>query len=115
MVADAQALLNSGSLSSGGALPALPASTSFVVTDRQGQTVACALSMNNLFGTGRIAGSTGIVLGASPAQRPLPLLAAGIVHQARISARLLRPRGRMWRLIQRPLPCRQRLQACVRR
>jgi gamma-glutamyltranspeptidase/glutathione hydrolase len=81
MVADAQALLNSGSLSSGGALPALPASTSFVVTDRQGQTVACALSMNNLFGTGRIAGSTGIVLGASPAQRPLPLLAAGIVHQ----------------------------------
>ncbi len=80
-VADAQALLNSGSLSAGGGLPALPASTSFVVTDRQGETVACALSMNNLFGTGRIAGSTGIVLGASPAQRPQPLLAAGIAHQ----------------------------------
>lgn len=79
-VADAQALLNSGSLSAGGALPALPASTSFVVTDRQGETVACALSMNNLFGTGRIAGSTGIVLGASPAQRPQPLLAAAIAH-----------------------------------
>lgn len=82
-VADAQALLNSGGLSAGGALPALPASTSFVVTDRQGQTVACALSMNNLFGTGRIAGSTGIVLGASPAQRPQPLLAAGIAHQGK--------------------------------
>lgn len=82
-VADAQALLNSGSLPAGGALPALPASTSFVVTDRQGQTVACALSMNNLFGTGRIAGSTGIVLGASPAQRPQPLLAAGIAHQGK--------------------------------
>ncbi|MFT8418280.1 MAG: gamma-glutamyltransferase [Acetobacter sp.] len=82
-VADAQALLNSGGLSSGGALPALPASTSFVVTDRQGETVACALSMNNLFGTGRIAGSTGIVLGASPTQRPQPLLAAGIAHQGR--------------------------------
>ncbi|GAN72277.1 hypothetical protein ASY01nite_12450 [Acetobacter syzygii] len=86
-VADAQSLLNSGSLSAGGALPALPASTSFVVTDRQGETVACALSMNNLFGTGRIAGSTGIVLGASPAQRPQPLLAAAIAHQGTMQFR----------------------------
>lgn len=80
-VADAQALLNSGQLPSGSGLPALPASTSFVVTDRQGGVVSCALSMNNLFGTGRVAGSTGVVLGASPARVPLPLLTAAIAHQ----------------------------------
>ncbi|WP_408834555.1 gamma-glutamyltransferase [Acetobacter vaccinii] len=79
-VADAQALLDSGHAPAGGGLAALPASTSYVVTDRTGETVACALSMNNLFGTGRIAGSTGIVLAASPARRPQPLLAAGIAH-----------------------------------
>ncbi|MDN7355239.1 gamma-glutamyltransferase [Acetobacter senegalensis] len=80
-VADAQALLTAGSLPSGSALPPLPASTSFVVTDRQGETVSCALTMNNLFGTGRVAGSTGIVLGASPLRRPQPLLTAAIAHQ----------------------------------
>lgn len=79
-VADAQALLNSGSLPSGSALPPLPASTSFVVTDRQGGVVSCGLTMNNLFGTGRVAGSTGIILAASPAKRPLPLLTAAIAH-----------------------------------
>lgn len=79
-VADAQALLNSGALPTGGSLPPLPASTTFVVTDRQGLSVGCALTMDNLFGTGRVAGSTGIVLGASPARRPLPLLPVGIAH-----------------------------------
>ncbi|MDN6041562.1 MAG: gamma-glutamyltransferase [Acetobacter orientalis] len=80
-VAAAQALLNSGNLPGGAALPALPASTSFIVTDRQGGVVSCALSMNNLFGTGRVAGSTGVVLGASPARLPLPLFTAAIAHQ----------------------------------
>lgn len=80
-VADAQALLNSGNLPSGSALPALPASTSFAVTDKQGAVVSCALTMDNLFGTGRVAGSTGVVLAASPANRPLPLLTAAIAHQ----------------------------------
>ncbi len=61
-----------------GSLPALPASTSFVVVDRKGEAVACALTMNNLFGTGRIAPGTGIVLGASPAIKPMPLLTAAI-------------------------------------
>jgi gamma-glutamyltranspeptidase/glutathione hydrolase len=61
-----------------GALPALPASTSFVVVDRKGGAVACALTMDNLFGTGRIAAGTGIVLGASPAIKPLPLLTAAV-------------------------------------
>jgi gamma-glutamyltranspeptidase/glutathione hydrolase len=61
-----------------GGLPALPASTSFVVVDRKGGAVACALTMNNLFGTGRIAPGTGILLAASPASKPAPLLAAGV-------------------------------------
>ena len=56
----------------------LPASTSFVVLDRSGNAVSCAISMDNLFGTGRVAGDTGIVLGASPARVPAPLLAAAI-------------------------------------
>lgn len=80
-VADAQALLDNGHMPSGSALPSLPASTSFVVTDRTGETVSCGLTMNNLFGTGRVAGATGIVLGASPVRRPLPLLTAAIAHQ----------------------------------
>jgi gamma-glutamyltranspeptidase/glutathione hydrolase len=61
-----------------GGLPALPASTGFVVVDRKGGAVACALTLNNLFGTGRIAPGTGILLAASPAWKPAPLLAAGV-------------------------------------
>ena len=61
-----------------GSLPALPASTSFVVVDRKGEAVACALTMDNLFGTGRIAPGTGIMLAASPAIKPLPLLTAAV-------------------------------------
>ncbi|ASC05555.1 gamma-glutamyltranspeptidase [Acetobacter pasteurianus] len=80
-IADAQALLNSGHIPAGSVLPALPASTSFVVTDRQGESVGCAFTMNNLFGTGRIAGSTGIMLGASPVRKPLPLLPVAIAHR----------------------------------
>ena len=43
-----------------------PAATSFVVVDPDGSAVACALTMNNLFGTGRIAPGTGILLAALP-------------------------------------------------
>lgn len=46
--------------------PESPAATSFVVADREGQVVACAFTMNNLFGTGRIAPGTGILLAALP-------------------------------------------------
>ncbi len=59
-------------------LARLPASTSFVVLDRSGNAVSCAISMDNLFGTGRMAGDTGIVIGASPARVQAPLLAAAI-------------------------------------
>ena len=44
-----------------------PAATSFVTVDRRGLTVSCAVTMNNLFGTGRVVPGTGILLAASPA------------------------------------------------
>ncbi|GBR70325.1 gamma-glutamyltransferase [Gluconobacter kanchanaburiensis] len=81
-LAAAQAALNGGRAGNG-SLPALPASTSFVVTDHSGMAVACALSENNLFGTGRIAGSTGVVIGASPARTPQPLLTAAVLRDQR--------------------------------
>ena len=43
-----------------------PAATSFVVLDRQGSAVACALTMNNLFGNGRVAPGAGIVMAMPP-------------------------------------------------
>ncbi len=58
----------------------LPASTSFGVVDRDGRAVMCATSMGNLFGTGRIAPGTGILLGASPAKTPQPLLAVAMLY-----------------------------------
>ncbi len=67
-------------------LPALPASTSFATLDAQGNAVACAVTMNNLFGTGRIAPGTGILLAAAPGSRPLPLLAAAIAWNRSIHA-----------------------------
>lgn len=72
--------------STGGTLPALPASTSFATLDRHGGAVACAVTMDNLFGTGRIAGGTGIVLAASPKAVPPPLLAAAIAWNKNIDA-----------------------------
>lgn len=78
----AQNALKNKTLPSGGALPPLPASSSLIVTDRTGMVVACNFSENNLFGTGRIAGSTGIVLAASPINYPKPLLNATILHES---------------------------------
>ncbi|WP_336946006.1 gamma-glutamyltransferase [Asaia sp. HN010] len=80
LLSAAQTLVNAGS-SRSGALPALPASTSFVVTDNKGGAVACALTNNNLFGTGRMADGTGVLLAASPGRYPAPLLSAAIVQR----------------------------------
>jgi len=43
-----------------------PSATSFVAVDRDASAVACALTMNNLFGTGRLARGTGILPAALP-------------------------------------------------
>ncbi len=59
-------------------LPPLPASTSFITVDHDGNAVACALTMDNLFGTGRVLPDSGLLLAASPATVPPPLLAAAI-------------------------------------
>jgi gamma-glutamyltranspeptidase/glutathione hydrolase len=61
-----------------GELPLLPASTSFVTLDKDGGAVACAVTMDNLFGTGRIVPGTGILLAAAPNVAPPPLIAAAI-------------------------------------
>jgi gamma-glutamyltranspeptidase / glutathione hydrolase len=74
---DSQALLTASDLQEA-ALPPLPASTSFVTLDKDGNAVACALSMDNLFGTGRVLPGLGFLLAASPAAVPPPLYAAAI-------------------------------------
>lgn len=43
-----------------------PATTSFMAADAAGNAVACAVSMNASFGTGRVAGGTGVLLAAAP-------------------------------------------------
>ena len=51
---------------SGGAPAPLLEGASFVVADRWGDAVACGTSMNGLFGSGRIAPSTGMLLAGRP-------------------------------------------------
>lgn len=68
------------------ALPPLPASTSFATLDKDGNAVACSLSMDNLFGTGRILPSLGFLLAASPSVVPQPLFSAAIAWNENIHA-----------------------------
>jgi gamma-glutamyltranspeptidase/glutathione hydrolase len=58
--------------------PMYPASTTFATLDRNGNAVACALTMNNLFGTGRIVPGVGFLAAPSPDAITPPLLAAGL-------------------------------------
>ncbi len=57
--------------------PENPSATSFVVADRDGSAVACSLSMNHSFGTGRIARGTGIILAAIPGKGSRGALSLG--------------------------------------
>ena len=68
------------------ALPNLPASTSYATLDQNGNAVVCAVSMGNLFGIGRVAPNTGVLLGASPAAMPPPLLSAAIAYNPNLHA-----------------------------
>lgn len=81
-----QAAIEAPTAPSGGMLPPLPASTGFAVMDQEGNAVSCVLTMNNLFGTGRVAPGTGVLLSASPTWMPPPLLAAAIVYSTNIKA-----------------------------
>ena len=66
-------VLLAGTAPAGGALPpALGATTGFAVIDRDGQAVACAMTMNNLFGTGRMAPTFGTILAAAPGVGAVP-------------------------------------------
>ncbi len=58
----------------------LPASAGFMALDKNGGSVICVTSMNNLFGTGRIAAGTGLLLAASPRTNPTPDLAAAMAY-----------------------------------
>lgn len=69
---------------SAGGLPALPATTSLVALDKDGNAVVCALSMGNLFGTGRIVPGMGFLLAASPERVPPPLLAVGLAYNQNV-------------------------------
>lgn len=79
---EGQIFMASGQSDASG-LPPLPASTSFVVRDGRGLSVACTLTENNLFGTGRLAGSTGVILAGAPRFYPRPLLSAAILDAPR--------------------------------
>ncbi len=67
-------------------LPALPASTTYATLDRNGNAVVCAVSMGNLFGIGRVAAGTGVLLGASPNGVAPPLLSAAIAYNPNLKA-----------------------------
>ncbi len=78
---DPAAILASGGA---GALPSSGAGTGFAVLDRDGNSVVCSVSMGNLFGTGRIAPGTGVLLGASPSAYGQPLLAAALAYNTNV-------------------------------
>ena len=84
---DPRAYLNAASQQQGGGnLGALPASAGLMVFDRTGTAVSCAFTLDNLFGTGRMAPGMGFLLGAAPGiggVRP-PLLSAAIAFNPNI-------------------------------
>jgi gamma-glutamyltranspeptidase / glutathione hydrolase len=62
-----------------------PAAATLVAMDRDGSAVACVVTLNSLFGTGRVAAGTGIVLASQPGQggRGAAMLGPMLVVQPR--------------------------------
>lgn len=88
--ADPAALLQ-GAAPAGGALPpVLGATTALVAVDRDGMAVVCGLTMNNLFGTGRVAPGTGLVLAAAPGVGQVPPAMPAVLIVANHHIRALR-------------------------
>jgi gamma-glutamyltranspeptidase/glutathione hydrolase len=67
-----------GELAAPASVPLYPASTTFATLDPSGNAVVCAVTMNNLFGTGRVVPGLGFLAAASPASVVPPLLSAGL-------------------------------------
>ncbi len=84
---DPQALLAEAGLP-GGLAGDLPASAGLMVFDREGNAVSCAFTMNNLFGTGRIAPGMGFLMAAAPhiGRVQPPLLAAAVAWNPNLRA-----------------------------
>ncbi|GIX08787.1 gamma-glutamyltransferase [Elioraea sp.] len=91
--ADPAALLEGASAAGGSLPPVLGATTGFVALDRDGMAVACALTMNNLFGTGRIAPGTGLVLAAAPGIGQVPPALPTVLMVANANLRAFRAAG----------------------
>ena len=83
--ANSEQVLNS-QLAAPASIPLYPATTSFVTMDSAGGTAACALTMNNLFGAGRMVPGLGFLTAASPAGMTPPLLAVGVAWSPRYNA-----------------------------
>jgi gamma-glutamyltranspeptidase/glutathione hydrolase len=75
--ANSDQVLN-GELVAPAAVPLFPASTTFATLDPDGNAVVCAMTMNNLFGTGRMVPGLGFLAAASPASVTPPLLSVGL-------------------------------------
>ncbi|WP_232480389.1 gamma-glutamyltransferase [Roseomonas sp. KE2513] len=69
------------------------ASTSLVVQDREGGAVACAFTMNNLFGTGRMVPGMGFLLAAAPNMGSVQAPPLGAIMVANLSVKAMRYAG----------------------
>ncbi len=90
---DPALLLAGGAGQQGSLPPVLGATTGFTVLDRDGQAVACAMTMNNLFGTGRIAPTLGLVLAAAPGIGAVPPALPSLVMVTNPNTRAFRLAG----------------------